>query len=242
MSTGSFIWYELMAKDPDAAAKFYGAVVGWKLSPPALMPDGKDYRAILRSDGGSAGGVLKLGADMISHGAQTHLARLSTCGGRRCRDPRHRRRRRQSPHAAHGSPRWQDRHGRGSDGFPVLRDGSHPRHPASLRRRAMCSTWRNRSTSAGTSSRARILRRAKTFYAQHFNFEFNEVMPMGPMGDYCFIDHDKSAHRRHHAEAGGKPHRHVAVLFRRTFHRSGEEGHRSRWRKNPARSRLGAGW
>ncbi len=35
------------------------------------------------------------------------------------------------------------------------------------------------------------LARAKTFYARHFNFEFNEVMPMGPMGDYCFIDHDK---------------------------------------------------
>ncbi len=34
MSTGSFIWYELMAKDADAAAKFYGAVVGWRFSPP----------------------------------------------------------------------------------------------------------------------------------------------------------------------------------------------------------------
>ncbi len=32
--------------------------------------------------------------------------------------------------------------------------------------------------------------RAKTFYARHFGFQFNEVMPMGPMGDYCFFDHD----------------------------------------------------
>jgi predicted enzyme related to lactoylglutathione lyase len=31
---------------------------------------------------------------------------------------------------------------------------------------------------------------AKAFYARHFGFEFNEVMPMGAMGDYCFIDHD----------------------------------------------------
>ena len=30
---------------------------------------------------------------------------------------------------------------------------------------------------------------AKAFYARHFNFEFNESMPMGDMGDYCFIDH-----------------------------------------------------
>ncbi len=30
---------------------------------------------------------------------------------------------------------------------------------------------------------------AKAFYARHFGFEFNESMNMGPMGDYCFIDH-----------------------------------------------------
>jgi len=30
---------------------------------------------------------------------------------------------------------------------------------------------------------------SKTFYARHFGFQFNEAMPMGEMGDYCFIDH-----------------------------------------------------
>lgn len=34
------------------------------------------------------------------------------------------------------------------------------------------------------------LARAKNFYAKHFGFAFNEVMPMGAMGDYCFIDHN----------------------------------------------------
>jgi predicted enzyme related to lactoylglutathione lyase len=33
------------------------------------------------------------------------------------------------------------------------------------------------------------LARAKDFYTKHFDFAFNEVMPMGPLGDYCFIDH-----------------------------------------------------
>ena len=33
------------------------------------------------------------------------------------------------------------------------------------------------------------LARAKAFYAKHFHFEFNDTMPMGAMGDYCFIDH-----------------------------------------------------
>jgi len=30
---------------------------------------------------------------------------------------------------------------------------------------------------------------AKAFYSRQFGFEFNETMNMGPMGDYCFIDH-----------------------------------------------------
>lgn len=71
-ATGQFIWYELMTSDPDAAARFYGAVVGWTIaahSDPGA-PGGVDYRMIVRSDGGNAGGVLRLGADMIAGGAR----------------------------------------------------------------------------------------------------------------------------------------------------------------------------
>src|SRR3546814_15642454 len=66
---GSFIWYELITSDPDGAARFYGAVVGWTIaahSDPAAS--GVDYRMIGRSDGGNAGGVLALNADMIAGG------------------------------------------------------------------------------------------------------------------------------------------------------------------------------
>lgn len=28
------------------------------------------------------------------------------------------------------------------------------------------------------------------FYAQHFGFAFNNALPMGELGDYCFIDHE----------------------------------------------------
>lgn len=35
---GSFIWYELITTDADAAAKFYGAVVGWNIAPRAEAP------------------------------------------------------------------------------------------------------------------------------------------------------------------------------------------------------------
>lgn len=69
--TGGFIWYEIMTTDADAAAAFYGPVLGWTFSSradPAVTT--VDYRHITRADGGSAGGALQLGADMISHGAR----------------------------------------------------------------------------------------------------------------------------------------------------------------------------
>ena len=71
IAPGSFIWYELMTTDADAAAKFYGSVVGWKIAQQAAaLPDGRDYRMIARSDGGSAGGVLQLTDEMCRQGAR----------------------------------------------------------------------------------------------------------------------------------------------------------------------------
>ena len=68
---GSFIWYELMTSDPDGAARFYGAVVGWTIAAHGDPADGGvDYRMIGRSDGGQAGGVLALNADMLAGGAR----------------------------------------------------------------------------------------------------------------------------------------------------------------------------
>jgi len=65
---GSFIWYELLTKDPKAAKAFYDAVIGWNIdAEPA--PGGMDYRMIVAHDG-MAGGVMALNADMIAGGAQ----------------------------------------------------------------------------------------------------------------------------------------------------------------------------
>jgi uncharacterized protein len=64
---GDYIWYELMTNDAGAAKDFYDAVVGWDIEP---QPAGEiDYRMIRSSDGGNAGGVLPLTADMQQHGA-----------------------------------------------------------------------------------------------------------------------------------------------------------------------------
>ncbi len=66
--SGTFIWYELMTPDPQAAKAFYDGVVGWNIEP---EPAGEmDYRMIRRADGGSAGGVMRLTEGMTDGGAR----------------------------------------------------------------------------------------------------------------------------------------------------------------------------
>lgn len=68
---GDFIWYELMTTDIAAARGFYRSVVGWELADqPEPQAGNVDYRMIVRSDGGYAGGVLGLTQDMCDGGAQ----------------------------------------------------------------------------------------------------------------------------------------------------------------------------
>lgn len=67
---GSFIWYELMTPDPDAAAAFYGDVVGWTVGANAMPEGGMDYRMIARSNGRFSGGVMALTDEMIGGGAK----------------------------------------------------------------------------------------------------------------------------------------------------------------------------
>ncbi|MEP7311947.1 MAG: VOC family protein [Pseudomonadota bacterium] len=186
---GSFIWYELLTTDSDAAAKFYGAVVGWKIPVRADPGEGgRDYRTIGRSDGGSAGGVFHLTADMLKHGARPawlgylHVDNVDTAvkaieadGGKSLMsrmdlpvgeiamvtDPM-------------GSP-FYVMHPIPPPGKPdAVSDVFDPKAEQRVRWNELASP---------------DLTRAKAFYARHFGFEFNEVMPMGPLGDYCFVDH-----------------------------------------------------
>jgi predicted enzyme related to lactoylglutathione lyase len=55
-----FIWYELMTTDVEAAARFYGEVVGWSVSPSGAP--GKDYR-IWSIAGEAVGGLLSIDAE-----------------------------------------------------------------------------------------------------------------------------------------------------------------------------------
>jgi uncharacterized protein len=187
---GSFIWYELMTTDSDAAARFYGAVVGWRVAgQPDPQAGGTDYRPIARDDGGSAGGMLQLTKDMLSHGARPAwvaylyvrdvdqaVQAITADGGRALMpkmtlpvgeiamvgDPMGAPFYVMTPVPPPGKPNAV------SDVFSV----SQPQHVR----------W--------NELRSPDVARAKAFYTQHFDFRFNESMPMGPqLGDYHFIDH-----------------------------------------------------
>ncbi|MCB1685558.1 MAG: VOC family protein [Pseudomonadales bacterium] len=183
-----FIWYELMTPDSDAAAAFYGAVVGWKIEPPA---DGAetDYRMIVRDDKGNAGGMLELTQEMIDGGAgplwipylycsdvDATISAIEKAGGvlqmpptdlpvgriAMIADPQGVPIYIMDPIPPDGAPDT------GSDVFS----------PDALQRVG----WNELESPD--------LEESKRFYTDHFGFEFNESMNMGEMGDYCFIDHD----------------------------------------------------
>lgn len=185
---GSFIWYELMTPDPDAAGKFYGSVVGWKVGPRPAAPGAQDYRMIMRSDGGSAGGVMNLTPDMLKHGARpTWLGYLNvkdvdaatraiTADGGKVLMARMDLPVGQIAMVADpmGTP------------FYVMRPIPPPDKPdATSDVFDVMASQRVRWNELASSD----LNRAKQFYAKHFEFEFKETMSMGPMGDYCFITH-----------------------------------------------------
>ncbi len=193
---GSFIWYELMTTDADSAARFYGDVIGWKIggrqdptnAAAGETAGGKDYRMIERSDGGFAGGVLNLTPDMLEHGAHptwlgylsvedvdTSVREIVADGGKvlmppmdlpvgkiaMVTDPLGVPFYVMKPVPPAGKPDAR------SDVFDVV---------ASQRVR-----WNELAS--------RDLALAKQFYGKHFGFRFEQTMPMGVMGDYCFIAH-----------------------------------------------------
>ena len=69
---GDFIWYELLTSDADAAADFYGHVIGWS-SQSSGQPD-MDYRFFSSGDGtrtqDGVGGFMAINDEMAEHGVR----------------------------------------------------------------------------------------------------------------------------------------------------------------------------
>lgn len=177
---GSFIWYELLTGNPDAAAAFYGEVIGWTAAD-ANQP-GIDYR-IFSADGAPVAGHMKLPegaaeagmrpgwlgyvavddvdravADIVAAGGKAHMPAMDLESVGRIAlvaDPQ-------------GVP------------FYVMRGASdEPSDSFAPMKPGHCS-WNELSTPDQAG--------ALDFYAARFGWTKGEAMPMGEMGDYRFIE------------------------------------------------------
>ena len=184
---GDFIWYELMTPDPDGAKAFYDDVVGWNIGEGVAEYEG--YRMIGRSDGGFAGGVLPLTAEMQQHGARPtwlgyvhvtdvdrKIAAIEGVGGKALMpatdipnvgriamvaDPQ-------------GAPFYVMKP------IPPANDPDAQSDVFSTTAQQRVN-WNELSTSDPAA--------ARRFYGEQFGWDSEEFMPMGEMGEYRFIDH-----------------------------------------------------
>jgi predicted enzyme related to lactoylglutathione lyase len=188
---GSFIWYELMTPDPEGAAAFYGPIVGWKIqghSDPGAG-GGVDYRMIVRDDGGNAGGVLGLSPEMTEGGARAcwlgylqtpdvdlAIQAIEADGGRTIMP-------------ANDLPVGRIAMVADPDGVPFYIMNPIPPEGAPADAKNDVYDRCAPQHVSWNELYAPDINGARTFYAKHFGFAYNDKMPMGEMGDYWFIDH-----------------------------------------------------
>jgi predicted enzyme related to lactoylglutathione lyase len=178
---GSFIWYELPTADPDAAAAFYGDVIGWTAA--GAGQPGIDYRLFF-ANGTPVAGHMKLPdgaeeagmrpgwlgyigvddvdsavADIVGAGGRVHMPAMDMEGVGRMAlvaDPQ-------------GVP------------FYVMRGASEEASASFEATMAGHCSWNELSTPDQAG--------ALGFYTGRFGWQAGEVMPMGEMGGYQFLHH-----------------------------------------------------
>lgn len=186
---GGFVWYELMTNDAESAGRFYASVVpGWTFG--GRVPVDIDYRMILRSDGGNAGGVMQLDESMRQSGARpawlgyvgvgdvdATVAQVEEKGGSTLMPP------------------W-DVPGVGRlamiadpQGNPLyLMDPEPPEGDPQAASDVFSTSeqqrvnWNELTTTDPDA--------ARTFYGELFGWTSDEAMPMGELGEYRFLAHN----------------------------------------------------
>ncbi|MBB3691505.1 VOC family protein [Sphingomonas sp. BK580] len=175
------IWYELLARDPDAAERFYTHVLGWSVGRPQLTA-APDYRVLVAPDGDAVGGLMAVppGAPMVPRwlfylavdDVDATVQRVTATGGTvtmpamdlpevgrlaLVADPQ-------------GAPFYVMR-ASGDDESRAFRgaDTATPGH----------AVW-NELTAPDQDA-------ALAFYAALFGWRHEGAMPMGPLGDYKFV-------------------------------------------------------
>ena len=179
---GSFIWYELLTGDPDAAAAFYGQVIGWTAA--SAGQPGIDYR-IFSAGGTPVGGHMKLPEGAADMGMRpgwlgyigvedvdSAVARIEAAGGK--------------VHMPAMDLEGVGRIALVADpqgvAFYVMRGASEEASPSFDPNKPGHCHWNELSTPDQDG--------ALDFYTSHFGWEKGEGMPMGEMGTYQFIEQD----------------------------------------------------
>lgn len=183
---GSHIWYELMTTDPDAAARFYGAVIRWSIG--ERIPGEQDYRMIERGDGGFAGGVFGLKQEQLGHGARpawlgyigaedvdATVAQIEAKGGRTLMP-------------AFDIPQGRIAMVADPQGNPFyVMKPAPPEGDPEHRSDVFSPTEEQRVSWNELSTPDPAL--ARQFYGELFGWKSDDFMDMGEYGEYRFFDH-----------------------------------------------------
>lgn len=176
---GDFVWYELLTRDVDTAAAFYGDVVGWTVQDSGTP--GIDYRLFTTAAGIPVAGLMAMppgmpastwlgyvavddvdaaAADFVANGGTQHMPPMSMPGvGRMAMltDPQGAALYLMRSESAEPSASFQDA------------NGATPGH----------FVW-NELTAPDQD-------RAIAFYTDRFGWRQEGAMPMGPLGEYKFL-------------------------------------------------------
>ncbi|MEG3176372.1 VOC family protein [Sphingomonas sp. RB3P16] len=175
---GTPIWYELVSADPRASKAFYDHVIGWQIGEPA--PD-MDYRMI-ETGHGAVGGVMRLSDEMAQGGAKpgwlfyigvddvdASVEAIKAAGGAV----------QMGPWSIPGVGRMAVVADPQGIPFYIMRGDSDADSTAYERTGMGKCNWNELITPDQEAGDA--------FYRSVFHWNYPDVMPMGPMGEYRFI-------------------------------------------------------
>jgi predicted enzyme related to lactoylglutathione lyase len=178
---GDFIWYELLTNDADAAARFYGAVIGWQNR--AAEGSDRGYR-IFGINGTDVGGLMPFPAGAENSGMRpiwlgyVAVENVDAAAADIVRDggTQH-----MPPTDIPGVGRFAMLTDPQGVMFYIMRGAVDATSTAFDQSRFGHCNWNELATSDPQAALA--------FYRSRFGWEKGDAMPMGEMGDYQFIDH-----------------------------------------------------
>jgi uncharacterized protein len=178
---GDFIWYELLTTDADAAARFYGAVVGWRNRAAEGSPQGY---GIFGTGDADVGGFMRLPEGAESAGMRPKwlgyvavenvdamVADIVRAGGTQ----------HMPPTDIPGVGRFAMLADPQGVTFYVMRGAMDGTSTAFDQSKFGHCNWNELSTGDPQAALA--------FYGARFGWAKGDAMPMGAMGDYQFITH-----------------------------------------------------